>query len=308
MIGRQSSMGSSSSSTRQLADIVVAAAQSSRKINTEAANIAQLRLSNLKLYGRDDDIKLLQSKLRESVEKKNKKKSDNENAAQNNEGHDDEANVKNQSTSNNLILVSGISGTGKTALIRKGLGEPAAKSGYAFASGKFDEKLLRPLSAFSDAMASLAKHIIVEHNVKGELSIAALIRDKIQNEFEEEDVVQLRRVLPGCATLLGVGAQRPSFCSASSKSDAAALSRGASGSRLSILNLTVGKESNSQMHYAIRRLLKIICSKLKGTILFIDDLQWSDTATLNLLKSIVLDGEIPSLLIVGAYREDEVPE
>ena len=43
-------------------------------------------------------------------------------------------------------------------------------------------------------------------------------------------------------------------------------------------------------------------------VLFIDDLQWSDTATLDLLKSIVLDGEIPSLLIVGAYREDEVPE
>lgn len=37
-------------------------------------------------------------------------------------------------------------------------------------------------------------------------------------------------------------------------------------------------------------------------------LQWSDTATLDLLKSISLDNEIPSLLLVGAYREDEVPE
>ena len=69
-----------------------------------------------------------------------------------------------------------------------------------------------------------------------------------------------------------------------------------------------GKESISRMHYAVRRLLKIICSSLKAVVLFIDDLQWSDTATLDLLKSIVLDGEIPSLLIVGAYREDEVPE
>jgi predicted ATPase len=48
---------------------------------------------------------------------------------------------------------------------------------------------------------------------------------------------------------------------------------------------------------------------LKGVVvLFIDDLQWSDVATLDLLKNIVLDGEIPGLLIVGAYREDEVPE
>ena len=43
-------------------------------------------------------------------------------------------------------------------------------------------------------------------------------------------------------------------------------------------------------------------------VLFIDDLQWSDVATLDLLKSIILDGEIPRLLIVGAYREDEVSE
>ena len=76
------------------------------------------------------------------------------------------------------------------------------------------------------------------------------------------------------------------------------------------MSLTLaGKESISRMHYAVRRLLKIICSHLKGVVvLFIDDLQWGDTATLDLLKSIVLDGDIPSLLIVGAYREDEVPE
>jgi len=54
--------------------------------------------------------------------------------------------------------------------------------------------------------------------------------------------------------------------------------------------------------------LRIICSQFKGVVLLIDDLQWSDTATLDLLKSIVLDEEIPRLLIVGAYREDEVPE
>jgi len=121
-------------------------------------------------------------------------------------------------------------------------------------------------------------------------------------------VEQLRRVLPGCAELLG--ARRPSlFCPPSqSQADEAALYRGGSSSRLGSLNLLVGKESISQTHYAVRRLLKIVCSHFKGVVLFIDDLQWSDTATLALLKSIVLDGEIPSLLVVGAYREDEVPE
>jgi len=84
--------------------------------------------------------------------------------------------------------------------------------------------------------------------------------------------------------------------------------RSASSSKLDSLKRHSGKESISRVHYAIRRLLKVICSYLKGMVLFIDDLQWSDIATLELLKSIVLDREIPSLLIVGAYREDEVPE
>ena len=65
------------------------------------------------------------------------------------------------------------------------------RNGYAFASGKFDEKLLRPLSAFSDAKTSLAKYIAVESNEKGGLSTATLIRDKIREEFDEEDVEQL---------------------------------------------------------------------------------------------------------------------
>ncbi len=289
-VGRTSS---SSSSTRDLANTVVTAAKSSQKINTQAANIAQLRLSNLKLHGRDDDIKLLRCKFLEVA----KKKGNDVDATQNNGRNDDEPDPNKKSTNNNLILVSGISGTGKSALIRKGLGEPATKNGYVFASGKFDEKLSRPLSAFSDAMTSLAKHITVESNEKRGLSIATLIQDKIRDEFDGEDMEQLRRVLPGCAELLRAGAPM-----------AAAPSRNSSVSKLGSLNLPAGTESIAQMHYAIRRLLKIVCSYLKGAVLFIDDLQWSDAATLDLLKSIVLDGEIPSLLIVGAYREDEVPE
>jgi len=294
------SASSHRSSTQHLADIVVTAAESSQKINKQVFNIAQLRVSNMQLHGRDNDIKLLRSKLRELAEKKHGE----EDAAKNHVGE--------------MILVSGTSGAGKSALIHKGLGHPASKSGYIFASGKFEDKVLRPLSAFSDAMTRLAKYITVEHNKKwkfssGEQSVATLIRNKIQDEFEEEDVEQLRRVLPGCAELLGLGSRRPSLLSPSSYADKVALFRsapqlGGTKRRLPVSLALAGKESIARMHYAVRRLLKIICSQFKGVVLLIDDLQWSDTATLDLLKSIVLDREIPRLLIVGAYREDEVPE
>ncbi len=306
----ESNNSSSLTSTRQLADIVVTAAKSSRKINKQATNIAKLRVSNMKLHGRDDDIKLLRGKLRELIKKTDDDDEKGDAAqAQNNEQRDDNEDDS-TSNNNNLILVSGTSGTGKSALIRKGLGDPAAKNGYAFASGKFDEKSLRPLSAFSDAMTSLAKHTMVESNEKGGLessgglSTATLIRDAIQEEFDEADVEQLRRVLPGCTKLLGLVA----VSHKQKSSMTAAFSKSSSKSKLGSLSVPAGKESIAQMQYAIRRFLKIICSNLKGVILFIDDLQWSDTATLDLLQSIVLDGDISSLMVVGAYREDEVPE
>eukprot|EP00984_Skeletonema_dohrnii_P006893 scaffold2461_cov78-Skeletonema_dohrnii-CCMP3373.AAC.1 len=310
-------MSSSASSTRHLAEIVITAAESEskQKINEHSANIAQLRISNMKLHGRDEDIKLLRRKLRELAKKK---EDDDEDTAKN---HVSEMMTSNkpdpnkQLNNSNLILVSGTSGTGKSALLHKGLGDHAAKRGYTFVSGKFDEKLLRPLSAFSDAMSCLAKYITEEQNKMGMLwsgpSTATLIRDKVQNDFDEEDVEQLQRVLPGCAGLLGM--RRSSLFCPSSVANAAVPLRSASGTKLGrvkkrISLVLAGKESISRIHYAVRRLLKIICSYLKAVVLFIDDLQWSDTATLDLLKSIVLDGDIPSLMIVGAFREDEVPE
>ena len=164
----------------------------------------------------------------------------------------------------------------------KGLKYPSIKMGIVFASGKFDlNNTALPLSAFVDAMAALTK-IVVEGDEKTKKKILS----DIDATFVDEDVTLLGRALPGCEELLRMP-----------KSDA---------KPNQILSL--GKEAIARLQYAIRRLLKIVCTQLKGVVLFIDDLQWADTATLDLLKSISLDGDIQSLLLVGAYREDEVPE
>ena len=184
------------------------------------------------------------------------------------------------------------------------------------AKGKFDDKIRSPLSAFSDAMTNLVKHI--EKNKTGKMKMsAALIRDKIQKEFLGEELEQLQSVMPGCVELFesSFDERRRSQLALSPLSEVAVpmimerdISFSSLGSAKRRVAVVAGKEAISRIHYTVRRLLKIICSHLKGLVLFIDDMQWSDKATLELLRSIVLDGEIPNLLIVGAYREDEVPE
>lgn len=169
--------------------------------------------------------------------------------------------------------------TGKSALIERGLEEPAQKMGIAFAGGKFDlNKTALPLSAFSTAMGNLTEFIMEnKHQEK--------IKDDIKKTLNADDINNLLSVVPGCWELFDIEENRD-------------------GRRTSV----GGKEAVQRLQYAVRRLLKVICSNLRGVVLFIDDLQWSDAATIEMLNSVIMDRNIPSLLVVGAYRKDEVSE
>ena len=253
-----SSSAAATTTMEDLSNMVAKAAKQARGTNkVTAMSLARLNVANMKLHGREDDMKVLESKL---LDLKN----------------DDNSSSKLPE----LVLISGVSGTGKSALVMRGLRDPSTKMGTAFAGGKFDlNNAALPLSAFIDATSALTKHVI-------EGGMGDEIQSDINATFAEEDMILLVKALPGCEALLPI-----------QKDDELKKNR-----RLS------GKEAVSRLQYAIRKLLKIICNNLKGAVLFIDDLQWADTTTLDLLKSIALDGDMPSLLIVGAYREDEVPE
>jgi len=190
----------------------------------------------MKLHGRENDMKLLRSKLLELK----KRRKDNDNSS---------------STSlPELILISGMSGTGKSALVMKGVRYPAQKMGINFTSGKFDlNNTSLPLSAFVDAMASLTSIIIDRNKVKE-------IHGDIEQSFAEDDALLLIRALPGCEKLF-------------------TLNKGEIGQHDD--KSLVGKEAISRLQYAIRKLLKIICTHLNGLVLFIDDLQVSGDTSLN---------------------------
>jgi predicted ATPase len=57
-----------------------------------------------------------------------------------------------------------------------------------------------------------------------------------------------------------------------------------------------------------RRLLGVVATQEHPLALFLDDLQWLDAATLDLLEHVVTHAEVRHLLIIGAYRENEVGE
>ena len=285
-------------------DAVIKAARNSRKVNKHAS-LTQLRITNMKLHGREDDMKLLRDKLREL--KNNRKVDDNNNGNDNNKKRrlsmrrlssasretmgsscrsiESHASITGEPFPE-IILVSGVSGVGKSALVMKGLKDPATRMGLTFISGKFDlNNTALPMSAFCDAMTSLTTTIVEEGK-----ELLDSIQHDLSNTFSEDDIILLIRTLPGCQGLFSTIPNTPN----TEDGD--------------VHNRIVGKDAVARFQYAIRRLLKIVCTHLMGVVLFLDDLQWSDTATIDLLQSISLDRDIPSLLLVGAYREDEVTE
>lgn len=108
----------------KLQTVVAKAAESSRRMmvrqKLSSSSLAQLRVSNLKLHGREDGMALLKDKLSSMDE-----------------------------VGQELVLVAGVSGVGKSALVTRGLKEPAEKRGMAFVKGKFDlNNNALPYSAF----------------------------------------------------------------------------------------------------------------------------------------------------------------
>jgi len=149
---------------QELSDMVVKAAENSRRVNKVSSNLTLLNINDMKLHGREEDMKLLRSKL---LELKNGR-----------EGDDATKSMP------ELVLISGISGTGKSSLVMKGVRDPAEKMGMKFVGGKFDLKnTSMPLSAFADAMASLTSLV-----TEGDMKMKKMIQDGINESFDDKDM------------------------------------------------------------------------------------------------------------------------
>ena len=66
------------------------------------------------------------------------------------------------------------------------------------------------------------------------------------------------------------------------------------------------QEARARFQLVLRRLLGTFARPEHPLALFLDDLQWLDTATLDLLESLVTDPDLRHLLLIGAYRGNEV--
>ncbi|MEO0373292.1 MAG: AAA family ATPase, partial [Cyanobacteria bacterium P01_A01_bin.17] len=172
-----------------------------------------------------------------------------------------------------LMLVSGLSGIGKTAVVNE-VHKPITRQRGYFIKGKFDQFNRNiPFSAFVQAFRSLMGQLL------GESDIAlAQWKTRILEAVGDNGQV-LIEVIPELEHVISCQPEVPKL------SGAAAQNR---------FNLLFGQ------------FIQVFTTPDHPLVIFLDDLQWADSASLNMLKLLMHQSEAGYLLVLGAYRDNEV--
>ena len=222
------------------------------------------------------------------------------------------------------VFVGGYSGAGKTSLVRtfvKTIKQEQRKHGdneqsqVLFGDGKYDLLArLRPFSGLVDAMDNLCSQI---ENPTKELG------DQLKEQLGTNDVELLTTLVPSVNRLLvggsgaGSGATVENRGGGSRPSPSSMVApSGGGGRRRSSTSLLVDENSIARMKLAFQTLLRVIVNhanpKKDSTtvILHLDDLQWGDSATLEVIQFLLenSDGLTSSVMIIGCYRDNEVDD
>ncbi|MEO1132119.1 MAG: ATP-binding sensor histidine kinase [Cyanobacteria bacterium J06639_1] len=178
-----------------------------------------------------------------------------------------------QTASSELMLVAGYSGIGKSSLVSEVHKPITEKRGY-FIAGKYDQfQRDVPYSAVIGAFKDLVKQLLTEPETQLQVWRSRLLTALGPNGRVVTDVI------PDVALIVGEQPPVPEL--------------GPS-------------EAQNRFNLVFQNFMRVFCAPEHPLVLFLDDLQWADSASLKLLRLMVSDREMPSLLAIGAYRDNEV--
>lgn len=172
-----------------------------------------------------------------------------------------------------MILVSGYSGIGKSSLVNE-IHKPIVRQRGNFISGKFDQfKRNIPYASLIQAFQELMRQLLTESAESLKNWKSKLLTALGQNGQIIIDVIpELERIIGSQPAALQLGAV----------------------------------ESQNRFNRVFQQFIHVFTKREHPLVLFLDDLQWADSASLKLIELIVTDNDSEYLLLIGAYRDNEV--
>jgi predicted ATPase/signal transduction histidine kinase len=180
-----------------------------------------------------------------------------------------------------FMLVTGYSGVGKSSLVQEiykplaqGLDNATVQQYGYFISGKFDQLQRNiPYSAIMGAFQSLMRQLLTESETqldRWRKKLTAVLGANAQVVID---------VLPELEQIIG------------SQPPVAALAP---------------TEAQNRFNRVFQQFIRVFCQPEHPLVMFLDDLQWADSATLKLIKIVLTDEQTRYLFLIGAYRNNEV--
>lgn len=172
-----------------------------------------------------------------------------------------------------IILVSGYSGIGKSALVNE-IHKPITQQRGYFINGKFDQ-LQRdiPYAAITQAFQGLIRQLLSEPEIT-----LQIWKEKILKALGNNGQIIID-VIPDLEKIIG---------------------------KQSPVEQIGATESQNRFNLFFARFIHIFSQKEHPLAIFLDDLQWADLPSLNLIEKLITNADSPYLLIIGAYRDNEV--
>ncbi|NET59385.1 MAG: AAA family ATPase, partial [Symploca sp. SIO2E6] len=172
-----------------------------------------------------------------------------------------------------FLLVAGYSGIGKSALVQELYKPITAQRGY-FISGKFDQFQRNiPYSAIAAAFKSLIQQLLAENEAQ-----LSQWRKKLLAALGSNGQVIID-VIPEVEQI--VGPQPP-------------------------VQQLEPTEAQNRFNLVFQKFVQVFCQQAHPLVIFLDDLQWADSASLKSIELMLTDSQIEYLLVIGAYRDNEV--
>ena len=172
-----------------------------------------------------------------------------------------------------LVLVSGYSGIGKSAVVNE-LHKPLVPPRGLFASGKFDQyKRDIPYATLAQAFQSLTRPLLS----KSEEELSKW-RNALHEALDPNGQLMVGLV-PELKAIIGEQPPVPELPQ---------------------------QDAQRRFHLVVRRFINVFARPEHPLALFLDDLQWLDAATLDLMEDLLTQPDVKHLLLIGAYRDNEV--
>lgn len=174
-----------------------------------------------------------------------------------------------------VVFIAGYSGIGKTSLVKE-IHKPIVQHRGYYIHGKFDQ-LQRgmPYSAIVAAFQNLVKQVLSESEYR-----LAELKNKLIAALGNVGKVVID-VIPEVELIIGEQPAVPAL---------------------------TPTDAQIRFNLAFQNFVRVFAQAEHPLVMFLDDLQWADNSSLNFMENLLQDRETSYLLIIGAYRDNEIDD